>query len=62
MKINSATEVHVLVLHAMVKYTDDYKCHKTTTGSELLTLVFEDGDTYNITITKARKCTTQSEG
>ncbi len=58
MKINNASEVHVLVMREMLKYVDNYKCHKTTTGSELLTLVFEDGDTYNITVTRARKCTT----
>ena len=55
MKVDTTADVASLILHRMLMYVDDYTAHKTTTGSELLTFVFEDGATYNVTITKARK-------
>jgi hypothetical protein len=55
MKVDDPADVASLILQRMLMYVDDYTAHKTTTGSQLLTFVFENGIAYNVTITKARK-------
>lgn len=55
MKVDTSADVATLVLKGMLTYVDDYKAHKTTEGSQMLTFVFEEGATYNVVITKARK-------
>ena len=55
MRVRDTGELLDLLEHAIKKYTYDYLRHETTTGSKQLTVVFQDGETYNITITRARK-------